>query len=260
MSFLHLEKCGGIAVMQWLARHFHPAQIERDLWRDLPPNFYWRGLAGLANDSARFPLVWGHYDVPTLRRLAPGHFTFTMLREPRARLLSLYRFWRSVDPAQVDLDLSFSVAMAHRLSLEDFLNCDDPMLLDLTDNLYVRRLTGLYATGAPREPLAGGPGCRSKRGDGRAGDAWFCRDHRTTGRKSRPLGGAARHRTRRRPDNGANVAEDNSTPTRAAGSRQSGRIERSPAVEAALDRRTALDQALYSRALAGFAQRQPDPL
>ena len=127
VSFLHLEKCGGIAVMQWLSRQFHPAQIERDLWRDLPPNFYWRGPAGLANDSARFPLIWGHYDMPTLRRLAPRHFTFTLLREPRARLLSLYRFWRSVQPAQVDLDLSFSVAMAHRLSLQDFLNCDDPM-------------------------------------------------------------------------------------------------------------------------------------
>ncbi len=93
--------------------------------------------------------------MPTLQRFAPGHFVFTLLREPKARVLSLYHFWRSVDPAAIDPDLSFSVSLAHRLSLEDFLACDDPMLLDLIDNLYARRLTGVYATGAAEDPVRG---------------------------------------------------------------------------------------------------------
>ena len=157
VSFVHIEKCGGIAVMRWLSTCFHPEQINRDDHRDLPPHLCYRTPALAGTDMARTPLVWGHYDAPTLRRVAPAHLMFTFLREPRARLRSLYHFWRSVEPTQLDPDLSFSVMLAHRLSLLEFLQCDDPMLLDLTDNIYVRRLTGLYVTGATADPLADAP-------------------------------------------------------------------------------------------------------
>jgi hypothetical protein len=155
VSFLHIEKCGGTALMRGLAPAFHPLQIYPDDHRDLPPHLMMRTPAFLGLHPAQYPLIWGHYDVPTLQRFAPGHFVFTLLREPKARVLSLYHFWRSVDPAAIDPDLSFSVSLAHRLSLEDFLACDDPMLLDLIDNLYARRLTGVYATGAAEDPVRG---------------------------------------------------------------------------------------------------------
>ena len=85
--------------------------------------------------------------MPTFRRFDPDRAVFTVLREPRARLVSLYHYWRSVDPAKIDPEISFAVGCAHRLSLEDFLNVDDPYLTDSIDNIYVRRLTGFYATG-----------------------------------------------------------------------------------------------------------------
>jgi hypothetical protein len=98
----------------------------------------------------RSALVWGHYDIAALRRLgfgALGHdrFTFTVLREPRARIVSLYRYWR----AQAALDLGWNgmnaaVLAAQRLSLAEFLQSDDPLILDYIDNFYVRRLTGQY--------------------------------------------------------------------------------------------------------------------
>ncbi len=157
ISFLHIEKCGGTAAVRFLSRHFHPQQIFDDERRDLPPHLMFRapGLSGV--DPARTPFIWGHYDLPTLRRFAPAHRVFTVLREPKARVLSLYHFWRSVDPDQFDADESFSVALAHRLTLEEFLACDDPMLVDLIDNLFLRRLTGLYATGADDDPVKAAP-------------------------------------------------------------------------------------------------------
>ena len=256
LGFLHLEKCAGSAAMAWLTRHFHPEQINPDPWRDRPPNLLWRAPGGLLNDTARYPLVWGHYDLPTLRRLAPERFLFTLLREPRARLLSLYRFWRSVDPAQVDLQISFSVALAHRLSLLDFLDCDDPMLIDLTDNLYVRRLTGLYATGAAADPLAATP------------EEAFSAASRAlallsfvgiTERLDASLGRLARRLSVPAPLPGgrANVAAKNHADP-SGWFRASQAIDRSPAVEAALERRTRLDSALYAEALARFENIDPE--
>jgi hypothetical protein len=157
ISFLHIEKCGGVAAVRFLSRHFHPRQIFEDDRRDLPPHLMFRAPQLSGVDPAQTPFIWGHYDLPTLRRFAPAHCVFTVLREPKARVLSLYHFWRSVDPDQFDPDESFSVALAHRLTLEEFLECDDPMLVDLIDNLFLRRLTGLYATGAAADPVKANP-------------------------------------------------------------------------------------------------------
>ena len=42
LGFLHIEKCGGCALLSWLARQFHPEQINADPCRDLPPHLYSR--------------------------------------------------------------------------------------------------------------------------------------------------------------------------------------------------------------------------
>jgi hypothetical protein len=101
--------------------------------------------------------VWGHYDVPAIRRLGEGRFTFTLLREPRARIRSLYNYWRG----QAALDLGWAgmnqtVLLAQRLPLEEFLQTGDPMVVNYIDNFYVRRLTGQYVTEAG-DPLAQDP-------------------------------------------------------------------------------------------------------
>lgn len=256
VSFLHLEKCGGIAAIRWLSSKFHPEQINRDPWRDLPSSFYWRAPPTLADHTARYPLVWGHYDLPTLQRLAPGHVTFTLLREPRDRLFSLYRFWRSVDPSQFDPDLSFSVALAHRLSLPEFLACDDPFLLDLTDNLYTRRLTGLYATGAARDPLAENPDAAfnaAARALDRLGYVGI------TEQLTASLSALAHGLGIAPPaaDLRANAASENHTDP-SGWFRRGEMLEREPEIEAALKQRTKLDRALYARAVAAMARVLPD--
>jgi hypothetical protein len=253
LSFLHFEKCGGITVMHWLSQKFHPEQINPDDHRDLPPHLCHRTPRFTGVDPGRYPLIWGHYDLPTLQRFGPAHRVFTVLREPRERLLSLYHFWRSVDPALIDPDLSFSVALAHRLSLEEFLACDDPMLLDLVDNIYVRRLTGRYATGAVADPVHADPRA--------ALDAAFAalRGLAFVGVTEKLDAGLADFAALlgvAPPERGlrANVTAENHTDP-SGWFRAVPQSSQTPAVAAALDNRTVLDRAIYAFASAGYSNR-----
>ncbi len=243
IGFLHVEKCGGIALTRWLTQQFHPRQINPDPRRDLAPHLYAR-----LESLRRYKLAWGHYDLPLLTRDHPQRRVISLLRDPCDRLESLYYFWRSVDPGQFDPDLSFALARAHRLSLEGFLACDAPMMLDLIDNVYARRLTGLYATGVARDPLVEDRG-------GALAAALAALDRLAavgiTERMSESVAlfGAVLGLAPPREAVIANVTADNH---RSAGGffRESSRPVRSRAEQAALERRTGLDQLIYQHVCA----------
>ena len=158
IAFLHLEKTAGLSLAALLTALFHPAQIDPDPARAVPPHLA-RPFAGRAIvPIRRRALVYGHYDLPALQRLDPARVVVTLLREPAARLLSLYYYWRSMALDAVPPDGAFAaVALAHRHGLLAFLTSDDPVLRDHVDNVYVRRLTGRYAAGAAADPLAVAP-------------------------------------------------------------------------------------------------------
>ena len=155
VSFLHIEKTAGTALATALTERFHPLQIDPDPHRTMPPHV--RSPFAQPACARDRKLVWGHYDLPSLERLGPERVLVTMLREPGARIVSLYRYWRSFDVALLDPFHNGPVRMAHELDLLDFLRCDDPLLRDMIDNLYVRRLTGLYASEGAVDPLALAP-------------------------------------------------------------------------------------------------------
>jgi len=158
LGFLHLEKCGGVAVVKWLTEQFHPDQIDPDPLRAAPPHNFYRAPPGIGRDITKYSLLWGHFGLPTLERIEPERFIFTMLRDPRARLISLYRYWRAVNPAMVDdIEHDPVVGSAHRNDLLGFLRDPEPLLRDYIDNFYVRRLTGRYVTGATTDPLIRSP-------------------------------------------------------------------------------------------------------
>jgi uncharacterized membrane protein YkvA (DUF1232 family) len=147
VAFLHLEKTAGMSLVAALAEQFHPLQIDDDLRRAFPPHVLTPLPPFLLPRVRRCAFVWGHYDLPSLRRLGPDRFTFTVLREPAARVVSLYLYWRG----QAALDLGWNgmnqpVLAAQRLTLAEFLHATDPFITNYIDNFYVRRLTGLYAT------------------------------------------------------------------------------------------------------------------
>jgi hypothetical protein len=158
VSFLHIEKTAGSSVLEFLEARFHPFQIDLDPHRAMPPHLCTPFVPGAVPQIRRRLLVAGHYDLPALRRLDADRFILAFFREPRERIVSLYRFWRSLHQhAAEPWRQSFGVRMAQTLDLRDFLRSGDPMLRDYIDNCYIRRLTGLYVTGAAADPLAADP-------------------------------------------------------------------------------------------------------
>ena len=153
VRFLHLEKTAGSSLIAALAAQFHPLQIHSDTdRRGRSPDQQRRRHEAEASHRAA-AVVWGHYDLPALRRLDGDQpcFRFCLLREPRQRILSLYYFWRSNEEER-----SESVRFAHENRLLAFLRVQNPVIRNDVDNMYVRRLTGLYAT-ASADPLRDAP-------------------------------------------------------------------------------------------------------
>ena len=144
-SFLHFEKAAGTSLANLITGLFHPLQIDDDPERGTAPHVLSAFPPFRADELRRKQFVWGHYDLPALRRLDPARIVITTLRRPRDRVLSLYRFWRSIDPYLVERGfVSFNVAAAHKMDLLAFLCSDDPLIRNYIDNVYVRRLTGVY--------------------------------------------------------------------------------------------------------------------
>ncbi len=158
LSFLHFEKTAGTSVASLLTGLFHPLQIDDDPERGTAPHVLSAFPISRADEFSHKAFVWGHYDLPALRRLDPTRPVITTLRRPRERVLSLYRFWRSVDPRLVrGGHVSFNVAAAHEMDLLSFLRSDDPLIRNYVDNVYVRRLTGTYVLANEDDDLHGDP-------------------------------------------------------------------------------------------------------
>ncbi len=153
VRFLHLEKTAGSSLISVLAAQFHPLQIHSNTDRRHAPVRSLTETRALAEAHRRADVVWGHYDLPTMRRLDRGErcFTFCLLRDPAPRILSLYYFWRANQDEQ-----STGLSFARSNGLLAFLQADDPGIRNDIDNMYVRRLTGLSATRSG-DPVADAP-------------------------------------------------------------------------------------------------------
>jgi hypothetical protein len=155
-SLLHIEKTAGTALGQALCAHCHPMQIYTDSNLGETQRLG-APAAPPPADLADRKLIWGHYDLPGLLRLAPGRRVVTLLREPRARVLSLYYFWRSIRPGRAEALADPRVRLAHELDLLDFLRCRQSAVHDSIDNAYVRRLASLNAGDMLEDKVASDP-------------------------------------------------------------------------------------------------------
>jgi hypothetical protein len=112
MCFMHVQKCAGSSVRAMLEAalppgSLSPRRIDRanfasfDDFGGLSPEARASVVVDEADfrELAAYPAVCGHLSLPTLAALAPPSRIATILREPRARLLSYY------------LHLRFSVAL-----------------------------------------------------------------------------------------------------------------------------------------------------
>ena len=253
-SFLHFERTAGTSVANMLTELFHPLQIHDDPERGTAPHVLSAFAPQRSTQFQKHAFVWGHYDLPALQRLDPDRAVITVLREPRARILSLYHFWKSVDPALVASGaVGFNVAAAHQHDLLSYLRAEDPLIRNYVDNVYTRRLTGTYAIDGDGDRLVHSPEQVTQ-------DALHALDQLAyvgvAEQISRDLASLSRVMQTSLPGplSRSNTADRNHT-GRSPGYIKIAREEVTPQVDAELDRLTRLDTIVYRHAVARLAAR-----
>ena len=132
MFFVHIDKTGGLSIIEVLRKYFEPNQICAHA-----PNDAW-----LRGDLSGYKLYAGHftYDFFT----GQGGTKLIMMRHPVARIVSLYDFYRSHRPeylATVQPRLP-GPALARSGNLTNFLQTTDPDVIEPSSNTVAHRLLG----------------------------------------------------------------------------------------------------------------------
>lgn len=103
--FLHIQKTAGTSLVH-LARQYYGESMTSH-------GEYW----GKSHDQLKdFKFISGHIGYDFAHPLMPGRYTFTFLRDPAERILSLYYFSRARDPGEFEI-----YKMARELDLQAFL-------------------------------------------------------------------------------------------------------------------------------------------
>lgn len=112
--FLHIQKTAGTSLVNMARRYYGNDVVSHgDCWGKPPEQF----------SQVRF--ISGHLGYSYMRPLIGDRYSFTFLRNPVDRILSMYYFCRSRDPAEFDI-----YRRAHEMDLPGFLmaGLTDPMI------------------------------------------------------------------------------------------------------------------------------------
>ena len=96
LYFLHIPKTAGTTLTAWLNQHYQSADI-------LPRGYFGKNPLHVTREELEekkaavqhYRLVHGHYGNDVLRSFFPTARSVTILREPAARVVSLYNDWRT---------------------------------------------------------------------------------------------------------------------------------------------------------------------
>jgi len=149
LAFLHIPKTSGVAVSQGLrdALPSHAAftGFDRalfgafDEFDTIEPNLRQMIHLNASRINHDADLVLGHLALSTLRAVYPRHRLLTILREPRARVISHWLYWRGLPDTEVARWGSWGERVRYSSRpLGEFLSC--PEIACQTDNLAVRML------------------------------------------------------------------------------------------------------------------------
>ena len=109
--FIHLQKTGGTTLRSAIESHFAPERI-------CPMRFRLHSLA--VAELGQYDFFAGHFDLDSLRFIPRDRLvSFSLFREPRARLISYYRFHKS-HPAGGEYANNAFASLANELSAEEF--------------------------------------------------------------------------------------------------------------------------------------------
>ncbi len=130
----HFPKTAGMALRRILMGQFHPLQLGHGGGRDREPG---------ARYGRYQKFYCGHMSWAEYEGIEEPKCTLTVLREPAARLVSLYRFLALLGASA--LPPFDRAAVAARRGPEDFVRSADPAVRNVVDNHYVRTLAGAEA-------------------------------------------------------------------------------------------------------------------
>jgi hypothetical protein len=142
--FVHIPKCGGTSLHDWLADVLAPGVLSPERNRmpvDLPDD-------RIASFRAH-RVFSGHFDVVDIEHFPGPQRRFTVLRDPVDRLVSLYDYWRAHDPDHVEAHDLVGPRIAAATSFDEFVGDPDPCIVHDLDNTIVRTFTGLIRTDRP---------------------------------------------------------------------------------------------------------------
>ena len=142
--FMHLPKCGGTSLHEWMDRVLAPGMLSPERNR-LPLEISHDRLI----DFRHHRVFSGHFDVVDLQRFPGPQRRFTVFRDPVETIVSLYDFWRAHDDAFIEEHDLVGPRVASSRSFEEFVGDVDPRIVPDLDNTMVRTFTGLIRTNAP---------------------------------------------------------------------------------------------------------------
>ena len=156
LAYLHLPKAAGTSIRAALASYYEPADtvpwsFDRYLFggferlADIPQPVF----LGDPADFRRFRYMEGHWALPTMLAGFEPDEVACILREPRARYLSQYTFWRSWGPDMHDQWEPFDMAKHARRRLGEYAAMAETACI--SDNLATRLVLGPH----PLVPLDG---------------------------------------------------------------------------------------------------------
>jgi hypothetical protein len=133
LVFLHLPKTGGTTLHNLLLPHFPQEAV-------CPERF--NGLRYFtAVELARYRLFSGHFDLPSARLIPGRKRIITMLREPVARLVSLYHFLRAHRKEVIEREDLYLARLANQYTMEDFFRAEEVRSHPAINNALARALT-----------------------------------------------------------------------------------------------------------------------
>jgi len=140
--FFHNQKAGGTSVAHALRALFPAPRCGPLIVNSLVDH---EQLGGEYTRFRGYDYYGGHYGRDLFDAVADGHLQVTNFRDPAARLVSHYnyfRYGRHLSPAELETQRYFALKVARSASFLEFVSSDDPRLTVYTDNPHFRQLTG----------------------------------------------------------------------------------------------------------------------
>jgi hypothetical protein len=138
LLFIHNPKAGGTTV----ARHLRGLYPESEIAPIAANDPAWAGTETWVGQGP-FRFAAGHFGYDAVRHFAPGAAIITNFREPVARIVSLFDFWRhNFDDTVLVQHPASGPALVRHMSFRDFITTSHPVLSLYVADFHARQLLG----------------------------------------------------------------------------------------------------------------------